>query len=108
MEKEKKEDKSLEKIKVIKQDALVSVNANTNFYLRMLDVANYLVQTKTQTEIEEINKHLGEENITDDFTRALQTVYIFINSFRNAAIEQNAIEEKTQEEVEEDLKKLIS
>lgn len=107
MKQSKEEKKSLEKIKVIKKDAVVSIDVNTNFYLRMLDVAHYLLQTKTKEEIEEVNKVLGDNEISDHFARSLQTVYIFVNSFKNAAFEQNATEEKTEAELEEDLKKII-
>jgi hypothetical protein len=96
-----------EKMKVLKKDAVINIPVSTNFHLRMLQVAAYLTETKTPEEITEINKQLADENVTDPFVASLQTIYIFCNTFKNEALEQNAFEEKTKEEYDEYIKTLM-
>ena len=55
----------------------------------------------------EINKQIADENIKDPFIASLQTIYIFCNTFKNEALEQNAFEEKTKEEYEDYIKSLM-
>lgn len=96
-----------EKMKVLKKDALVNIPVSTNFHLRMLQVAAYLTELKTPEEMLEINKQIADDKIEDPFVASLQTIYIFCNTFKNEALEQNAFEEKTKEEYEEYIKSLM-
>ena len=89
-----------QKIKIIKKDAVLSVNISTHFYLRCKAIANYLLDGKSNKEINEAYEKIKNEKIDESWIQHLETILVLCAEFDKQANETNNLEELTKEEFE--------
>jgi hypothetical protein len=84
------------KVKELKDDAIVAVQANKAYYLMMKNVLMYLYQKIPQDTAEGyINDIMHKEyKDLDELQRAFHTVTLFLAEVERLAKEQNLYEEK--------------
>jgi hypothetical protein len=95
------------KFKLIDPEAIISIDMNTNFYIRLKTIAMSMVKDKSKQEMENANAQIKNNKVTEEWVEHLETLYILINDFDKEAIRLNKIVEKTKEEMEELMKKSI-
>lgn len=91
------------KIKIIKQDAVLSINMSTGFYLRCKAVASFLIDGKSNEEIAATYEKMRNQKIDQAWESHLETILILCAEFDKQAAETGNIEEITKEELEEKL-----
>lgn len=85
------------KVKELKDDALVEIKVNKNYYLMTKALSYYLFQTvKDDNEREESLKKImsGKYEDMNDFERAFYTVTLLLAEIERTAKEQNLYIEK--------------
>lgn len=85
------------KVKELKDDALVDVKVNKNFYLMLKALSYYLFQTvKDDNEREESLKKImtGKYEDMNDFERSFYTVTLMLAEIERVAKDQNLYDEK--------------
>lgn len=107
MEKDTKKVDDNFKFKVIDPKAVVSIKMSTSFYIRLKQAVIHMVKDKSKEELEKANKQIEENNITEEWVIHLETMYILLAEFDKQASDANLFIEKTKEQMEEDLKKVI-
>ena len=89
-----------QKIKILKKDAILSINMSTHFYLRCKAIANYLIEGKSITEMNEVYEKIKNEKIDEPWIAHLETILVLCAEFDKQANETNNVEELTKEEFE--------
>jgi hypothetical protein len=85
----------MEKMKVIKNDAVVNVAIGTAFYLKLKDLLVHLAEDKTEDQIKEFETAIVEKKeITEDWMSHLFTVVLLVRAIEDKAEESGLIEEK--------------
>jgi hypothetical protein len=84
-------------VKELKNDALIDIKVNKNFYLMVKSLSYYLFQTvKDDKEREESLKKImsGKYEEMNDFERSFYTTTLILAEIERVAKEQNLYEEK--------------
>ena len=93
------------KFKVLKSDAITTIEVSTAFYLNIKEVLYFLVKDKSKEEANDAIKQIKEEKITEEWINHYKTLFILTVEIEKNADKDGNIEEKTKEEVEAYLKK---
>ena len=93
------------KIKIIKKDAIVSINMSTTFYLRCKAVASHLLEGKSNDEISKAYEKIKTSNIDQPWIEHLETILVLCAEFDKQANATGNIEELTKEEIEKMISK---
>lgn len=96
------------KFKVIDPEAILTLEMSTPFYIRLKQALIYFLKDKTKEDIESGNKQIQENKVTEEWVAHLETMYILLAEFDRQAVKANKIIEKTKEEMEEDMKKIVN
>jgi hypothetical protein len=107
-EKEKQELDPNFKFKVIDPEAILSLEMSTPFYIRLKQALIYFLKDKTKEDIQLGNEQIKENKVTDEWVIHLETMYVLLAEFDKQAVKANKIIEKTQEEMENDIKKIAN
>jgi len=94
-----------EKTEVILPDAVVSIKVSTGFYQRLNNIVTFLVEGKSQTEIESSHAQIKAKDIKEPWIHHMQTLYIFLREFQKEAKAAGFVKNLTQEEMKEALLK---
>ncbi len=89
------------KIKIVKRDAVLSINISTGFYLRCKAVAAFLIDGKSNEEITAAYNKIKDEKVDEPWIGNLETMLVLCAEFEKQANETGNIEEVTKEELEE-------
>ena len=85
----------MEKMKVLKNDAVVHLPIGTAFYLKLKDLLVYLTEDKTDEQIKEFEVAINEKKeITEDWMAHLFTVVLLIRALEDKAETDGQLEEK--------------
>jgi len=95
------------KFKVLKANALTTIKVSTAFYLNIKEILYFLIKDKSKKEVDDAIKQINDEKITEDWISHYKTLFILSAEIEKNADEAGNIEEKTKEEIEEYLKKLV-
>jgi hypothetical protein len=93
------------KFKVLKSNALTTIQVSTAFYLNVKEVLFFLVKDKSKEEVDNAIKQINDQKITEEWVNHYKTLFILSAEIEKKADEAGDIEEKTKEEIEEYLKK---
>ena len=93
-----------QKIKIIKRDAVLSINMSTAFYLRCKAVANYLLEDKSNDEINNAYTRIKDKTIDQPWIEHLETILVLCAEFDKQANATGNVEELTKEEIENMIK----
>ena len=93
------------KFKVVKSDAITTIQVSTSFYLNIKEVIYFLVKDKSKKEADDAIKQITDEKITEEWISHYKTLFILASEIEKKAEEAGDTEEKTKEEIEEYLKK---
>jgi hypothetical protein len=96
----KKKKTTSEKIKIVKRDAILSINMSTAFYLRCKSVAAFLIEGRSQEEMSQAYEKIKNQSVDEAWIANLETILILCAEFEKQANETNNIEEVTKEELE--------
>lgn len=96
------------KFKIIKPEALTTIRVSTAFYYNLKELFYFLIKDKTQEEITDAIKQINEEKIKDEWVYHYKTLFILTSEIEKKAEEAGDMVEKTKEEIEEYLKKIVS
>jgi len=88
------------KIKIVKRDAVLPINISTGFYLRCKAVAAFLIDGKSNEEMNTAYAKIKEEKIDEPWLANLETLLVLCAEFEKQANETGNIEEITKEELE--------
>lgn len=94
------------KFKVLKSDAITTIEVSTAFYLNIKEVLYFLVKDKSKEEVDDAIKQINDQKITEEWVNQYKTIFILASEIEKKAEKAGNIEEKTKEEIEEYLKKL--
>jgi hypothetical protein len=89
------------KIKVIKKDAVLSIKMSAAFYLRCKAIAAYLIEDKSNDEINNAYTRIKEQNIDQPWIEHLETILVLCAEFDKQANETGNIQELTEEEIKQ-------
>jgi hypothetical protein len=85
----------MEKMKVLKNDAVVHLPIGTAFYLKLKDLLVYLTEDKTDEQIKEFEVAINEKKeITEDWMAHLFTVVLLIRALEDKAEADGFLEDK--------------
>lgn len=93
------------KFKVLKSDAITSIEVSTSFYLNLKEVLYFLIKDKSKKEIDDAINMIKEEKVTEEWITHYKTLFILTTEIEKNADKAGNLEEKTKEEVEAYLKK---
>jgi len=96
-----------QKIKIIKRDAILSIDISTNFYLRCKYLAAYLIEGKSNEEMTAAYEKIKNQKVDEPWIEHLETMLILCATFDKQANDTGNIEELTKEEIEESFKEEI-
>ena len=94
-----------QKIKVIKRDAVLSINISTGFYTRCKAIAGYLIEGKSNDEVNNAYERIKNSNIDQPWIEHLETILVLCAEFDKQADATGNIEELTREEIEKMISK---
>ncbi len=100
---QKNQDDLTPKVEVIMPSAIVDIKMSTGYYQKIQAVVGFLVQGKTNEEMQNAHSQIKEQNITEDWINHYETILILCREFETKASEQGFIQSVTLEEA----KKLI-
>jgi hypothetical protein len=85
----------MEKMKVLKNDAVVLLPIGTAFYIKLKELLVYLAEDKTDEQIKEFEVAINEKKeITEDWMSHLFTVVLLIRALEDKAETDGQLEEK--------------
>lgn len=85
----------MEKMKVLKNDAVVLLPIGTAFYIKLKELLVYLAEDKTDEQIKEFEVAINEKKeITEDWMAHLFTVVLLIRALEDKAETDGQLEEK--------------
>jgi hypothetical protein len=85
----------MEKMKVLKNDAIVLLPIGTAFYIKLKELLVYLAEDKTDEQIKEFEVAINEKKeITEDWMSHLFTVVLLIRALEDKAETDGQLEEK--------------
>jgi hypothetical protein len=85
----------MEKMKVLKSDAIIHLPIGTAFYLKLKDLLVYLTEDKTDEQIKDFETAILEKKeITEDWMAHLFTVVLLIRALEDKAETDGQLEEK--------------
>lgn len=93
------------KFKVLKSDAITSIEVSTSFYLNLKEVLYFLIKDKSKKEVDDALTQLKEEKVTEEWINHYKTLFILTTEIEKNADKAGNLEEKTKEEIEVYLKK---
>jgi len=99
----------MEKIKMIKKDAIVDIKIGAGFISRLNEILMQLTTDKNKEDLEKYRKE-AEENkgFSEPWMESATTVGILLREIQNEAEKQGMTYETTVDEVTKELKDLIS
>lgn len=89
-----------QKIKIVKKDAILSIKMSTAFYLRCKGLAAFLINGKSNEEMNAAYEKIKNEKIDEPWLANLETILVLCSEFEKQAVETGNIEEVTKEELE--------
>lgn len=84
-------------IKLVKPDAVVSIEIGEGFYRRCQELASEVVENKTPEELESIYKSFKEQKVEGFEAKVLETMLILIKEF-GKNLDEKYLEEISAEE----------
>jgi len=85
----------MEKMKVLKNDAVVLLPIGTAFYIKLKELLVYLAEDKTDEQIKEFEVAINEKKeITEDWMSHLFTLVLLIRALEDKAETDGQLEEK--------------
>lgn len=85
----------MEKMKVLKHDAVVNLPIGTAFYLKIKELLVHLAEDKTDDQIKEFEKAIVEKKeITEEWMSHLFTVVLLVRAIEDKAEDLGLLEEK--------------
>jgi hypothetical protein len=89
------------KVPVIRKDAQVQITLGTSFIKQLQDLSLFLIMSKSEAEIDEFQRELGEKNI--EFEEAWKTHYItmmyLLRGIDQAAEEQGFVDQVLKDDL---------
>lgn len=85
----------MEKMNVLKRDAIVKLPIGTAFYIKLKELLVYMTEDKTDEQIKEFEAAINEKKeITEEWMSHLFTVVLLIRAIEDKAAEDGLMEEK--------------
>jgi hypothetical protein len=85
----------MEKMKGLKQDAVVNLPIGTSFYVKLKELLVFLAEDKTEQEIKDFEIAINEKKeINEEWMSHLFTVVLLIRAIEDKAEETGLLEDK--------------
>lgn len=97
------QDESTAKVEIIMPSAIVEIKMSTGYYQKIQAIVGFLVQGKTNEEMQNAHTQIKEQSITEDWINHYETILILCREFEMRAKEQGFIQSVSLDEA----KKLI-
>lgn len=83
----------MEKVKVIKADAIVEISIGTEFYQKIINMVKYLIEDKTQEEYQKALETIKSGTVTEEWVKHLETLLTLCAHYEKIIVDKGLIEE---------------